>query len=663
MRNRPVETAGAGSRMSPLRQPRRSVSNAMGAVSSITEDFVAFPSNCGPDRRHLHDGGTQAHRKLEFRPRTGQNHIRLPQSIPLITRNMNPNGKSRLKPSSKAVKRVALPLLGLFVTVGSLLVSCKPAVSSAPPSISAVDRQRLNRAMAYFLYSQANAQLSRLPTGLFSVRENERSARSWVVRGLRQPERVVSKEAIGAKADFAPGVVSVTGNWIRFYVDNPHASVADTMIQVFNDAQAQWDSFRHLWQLDNDYHGDYEWARNEDRFKFFLAFYQDPFPQTVLSSNVPTNVNWTFSNNFGDAIFPSYEIATAAMPAQVRDRLHLHSFILQIKVAEPTRVVVVLKSQRFLRESHTTFNIPRAGSYYLANLFKNWDFDALYGVEEPVPEVFSISVSENGVPSGQRAFTYQVRSVNDCVIGFKEPLGNHRPVNSEEMFAAFIDENDPVIDQILHEAIRRGLVPQFLGYQAGKNKALAQMSAVWTVLHSMGVTYSNITTPSGLTTGVMSQHVRFANDSLVNAEANCVDGSVLMAAIFRKIGLRTYLVLKPGHCFLAVDPVGDGRQRVGIETTMVGSSSDFMKAVQTGSIELTQVLRAAQAKQPLYRLVDVEGARQNGIQPLKQIHTMKLTDLADNQSPSVETVDQEPNHATEPTLPAPPPASEPPQEP
>ena len=82
--------------MSPLRQPRRSVSNAMGAVSSITEDFVAFPSNCGPDRRHLHDGGTQAHRKLEFRPRTGQNHIRLPQSIPLITRNMNPNGKSRM---------------------------------------------------------------------------------------------------------------------------------------------------------------------------------------------------------------------------------------------------------------------------------------------------------------------------------------------------------------------------------------------------------------------------------------------------------------------------------------------------------------------------------------------------------------------------------------
>ena len=54
-------------------------------------------SPAGAYRRHLHDGGTQAHRKLEFRPRTGQNHIRLPQSIPLITRNMNPNGKSRIK--------------------------------------------------------------------------------------------------------------------------------------------------------------------------------------------------------------------------------------------------------------------------------------------------------------------------------------------------------------------------------------------------------------------------------------------------------------------------------------------------------------------------------------------------------------------------------------
>ena len=81
--------------MSPLRQPRRSVSNAMGAVSSITEDLVAFPSNGGPDRRHLHDGGAPDHQKLELRPRAGQNHIRLPQSIPQITRNLNPNGKSQ----------------------------------------------------------------------------------------------------------------------------------------------------------------------------------------------------------------------------------------------------------------------------------------------------------------------------------------------------------------------------------------------------------------------------------------------------------------------------------------------------------------------------------------------------------------------------------------
>jgi hypothetical protein len=93
--------------MSPLRQPRRSVSNAMGAVSSITEDLVAFPSNGGPDRRHLHDGGAPDHQKLELRPRADQNHIRLPQSIPQITRNLNPNGKSQLKSKPSQFLRVS----------------------------------------------------------------------------------------------------------------------------------------------------------------------------------------------------------------------------------------------------------------------------------------------------------------------------------------------------------------------------------------------------------------------------------------------------------------------------------------------------------------------------------------------------------------------------
>jgi hypothetical protein len=182
-----------------------------------------------------------------------------------------------------AYMRSKLPAFLLLGIIGSVAASCSR-------TISAVDRQRLNHAMTYFLYSQANAQLARMPIGIFSVRNNPMDARAWVVRGLRRPERIVAEEEIGGHAGIEPRLTpegfsagfSFGGEWTRWYVDNPKASVADALIQLFNDAQVSWDPHprEHLWHLSQAYKDDYEWARNEDRFKFPLAFYQDPYPET-----------------------------------------------------------------------------------------------------------------------------------------------------------------------------------------------------------------------------------------------------------------------------------------------------------------------------------------------------------------------------------------------
>jgi hypothetical protein len=113
-----------------------------------------------------------------------------------------------------------------------------------------------------------------------------------------------------------------------------------------------------------------------------------------------------------------------------------------------------------------------------------------------------------------------------------------------------------------------------------------------------------------------------------------------MAAIFRKIGLKTYLVLRPGHCFLAVDQTFEGHEKVGIETTMIGSGADFSSACRKGSQELDDVEGKIRAKQPGFELVDIQKARQMGIQPLKQVHDINLADLIQKQSTSGEPVDK-----------------------
>ena len=182
--------------------------------------------------------------------------------------------------SSHGLRRVCLSAL-LCILNALLLTSCSPS----PDRLSAIDKQRLNRALTYFFYAQADRQLSRMPLGLFSPRNNPAQARIWVVSGLKVPARLVTHDKLNAQGGFEVGYdkigISGGGGWERWFVKNPEADFSRTTIQLFNDAPATWDQREHLWHLGSEFVSDYEWARNQDRFKFFLAFYQDPFPSTT----------------------------------------------------------------------------------------------------------------------------------------------------------------------------------------------------------------------------------------------------------------------------------------------------------------------------------------------------------------------------------------------
>jgi hypothetical protein len=124
-----------------------------------------------------------------------------------------------------------------------------------------------------------------MPLGIFSPRLAPNSARQWVVSGLRVPEQVVTHEKNNAHLNFDLGIDrfggGIGGGWERWFVANPKAQMADTIIQLFNDAVVTWSPREHLWHIGTEYHEAYEWARNQDKFKFFLAFYQDPYPDLV----------------------------------------------------------------------------------------------------------------------------------------------------------------------------------------------------------------------------------------------------------------------------------------------------------------------------------------------------------------------------------------------
>lgn len=202
-----------------------------------------------------------------------------------------------------------------------------------------------------------------------------------------------------------------------------------------------------------------------------------------------------------------------------------------------------------------------------------FDYDALRQVKQQKPVNVTTKVTINGIALEETTETHLLRSVNECP--FAVYYGDdEEPDDISYLFAGYVNENHPWIDGLLKEALATGIVDSFDGYQSGdRDKVLAQVFAIWHVLEKRGLKYSDITaTPPSKT--VASQYVRFLDDSIENKQANCVDGTVLMASILTKISLNAHLVLVPGHCYLAFDLKEDdetGRSTVALETTMLGT--------------------------------------------------------------------------------------------
>jgi len=271
----------------------------------------------------------------------------------------------------------------------------------------------------------------------------------------------------------------------------------------------------------------------------------------------------------------------------------------------------------------------------------SWKYDKLAAVRQAVPIDVTMELKVDGESRGEKTVTATLRTVNDCLFGVTESGDEESYSDYSWLFAAYVNENHPWVDQTLKEALDTDIVNSFDDYQSGDpEKVLMQVFAIWNVMQRKGLRYSNVVTTAAETESVNSQHVRLFDDSVKAAQANCVDGSVLLAAVLRKIGLDPHLVTVPGHMFLAFSL--DDETMVGLETTMMGEADlekvdekrlqSFLKfdpeekrneeswATFEAALDIgTQALLEASEKfdeDPDYMLIDVAEARNLGILPI-----------------------------------------------
>ena len=74
--------------------------------------------------------------------------------------------------------------------------------------------------------------------------------------------------------------------------------------------------------------------------------------------------------------------------------------------------------------------------------------------------------------------TFSMRSINECLLGYNHQNadGSTNFISTRLFFAAYVNEENPLIDQVLREALSTRIVRRFLGYQSKAKDAVATTS-------------------------------------------------------------------------------------------------------------------------------------------------------------------------------------------
>jgi hypothetical protein len=365
-------------------------------------------------------------------------------------------------------------------------------------------------------------------------------------------------------------------------------------------------------------------------------------------------VKWEPWLETGGDVFPSLLIATATVDWQAEAEVDEDSEeyaptfgdsngwfgVYLANVPANTTLKVEVQGDGWLKPSQVEVKIKKATEELYITPKAVFDYEVLHQIREQKPVNLTFKVSLNGAVLGERNEIVTMHGLNDCPF-WVDHGEDAESLDLSWMFAAYVNENHPWIDKILQEALHTGLVDSFTGYQSeDPEQVLTQVFAIWHVLQRKGIRYSDISTTPGAKM-VYCQTVRFLDESLDATQANCVDGSVLMASLLRKIGITSYLVMVPGHCYLAFDTDAEGEETVGLETTMLGndklkplkelpsmeaklkkkefaaSLKTFKSAISTANEDLEENSeKFGDEEETDYQLINIQEARDFGIMPI-----------------------------------------------
>lgn len=309
----------------------------------------------------------------------------------------------------------------------------------------------------------------------------------------------------------------------------------------------------------------------------------------IYIRNVFFNPNWEITDKLDGNIFPSVILSSATSEKNVVQRTDSNMlgnpktpFAIRIKNANRNaHLHIEIEETPFFHKSVSDLVLPESGITYLVYPDISWKYERLKNNAQAEPVDVSVSLKFNYFEQSYKHRTFSVRSVNECLLGYRSPSGRYN--STSIFFAAYVNEEHPKIETILRDALDARIVRRFEAYQFNSTERVKkQVFAVWYALQQRGFHYSSLTNSSLSSNVVYTQRVRTIDDSFESLQLNCVDGSVLFASVLRAIGIDPVLVRVPGHMFMGFYLDKRHKKCAFIETTLIGNIDLNEEEVSTG---------------------------------------------------------------------------------
>jgi hypothetical protein len=183
--------------------------------------------------------------------------------------------------------------------------------------------------------------------------------------------------------------------------------------------------------------------------------------------------------------------------------------------------------------------------------------------------------------------------------------------------AAWVTPNDSSIDAFFSKAKTYMPGGTFAGYQDNEDGVLNQLEKIYYTLKTE-YKISYVSTPNFRTYNNgedVIQRIRFPSETLGSGIGNCIETTVLFASIFESLELKTAIMFRPGHAYVAVKT---HEYWYFIETTMLGSKDvSFYDALQVGLSNYNEDEPHLNNDEDGYLILHLSDCRDAGISPIE----------------------------------------------